>query len=258
MTATIAGNELCRLPRLAGAGGVSVGLSLAPVDDESEVVLLSLIVVVDIERVSLAVVSVAADADSDLKRVAPLEGGLVAEAGREESGTEIDSVSVGCELDAITLALSGAATCPVAIVEVPGGMRLPCRGTLCELVLSMLEVTLEKNVGPFGVDGGLIEFRLGAKGEEAAVESVVMAAKGPSSGPGSEAEADEETGGEDKDGDGICGFFSIEGRNAQAREYGLTAPELGGCKFPFPSTVHPAGTTDAVAVPSQGHPVRVA
>src|SRR5690242_15959673 len=54
-------------------------------------------------------------------------------------------------------------------------------------------------------------------------------------------------------------------------EYGLTAPELGGTTFPDSVTVHPLGrpemdvvavpmevTTDAVAVPYHGQPVRVA
>jgi hypothetical protein len=61
-------------------------------------------------------------------------------------------------------------------------------------------------------------------------------------------EANEETGKEptDEDGkrDGIYDFVSIEGNmciGAQGHE--LTTPELGGTGFPFPSTVHPAGST---------------
>lgn len=79
------------------------------------------------------------------------------------------------------------------------------------------------------------------------------------SGPEPEAETGDETGSEDKDGNGTCKLVSNVGKcvhGAQVHE--LTAPVLSGCRFPLPSTVYPLGITDAVAVPSHGHPVLVA
>jgi hypothetical protein len=79
------------------------------------------------------------------------------------------------------------------------------------------------------------------------------------SGPGPEDTAEDEAGSEDIDWDGTCEAVSIERHWVHgAQEHGLTAPALGGCKFPSLSTVHPLGTTEAVAVPVHGQPVLVA
>lgn len=88
---------------------------------------------------------------------------------------------------------------------------------------------------------------------------VVIGPDVAASGPEPEAETGDEAGGEDQNGDGACELVSIVGKcvhGAQVHE--LTAPVLSGCRFPFPSTVQPLGTTAAVAVPSHGQPVLVA